>query len=662
MRTMLRGKFTLLFLMLGLLLAIPAIALADNVKNDVIAGGNDTIVIGGSTTIKYEIQQTGSGNLGGCDATTASPVTVNINAPTGVTASPSSLSFSSCGTQKSVAFSSNTAGNYDITVSTVDNVGDYNVTPAKFTLHVTAPPPPTNTAPTLTLPSNPTAEATGPSGAAVSFNATANDAQDGALTPTCTPASGSTFALGSTQVNCSVTDSGGLTTSGFFAVSVQDTTKPVIAAHGDVTAEATGPDGANVSYTSPGTTDAVDGPGTATCLPASDTKFALGANTVTCNATDAAGNQATATTFKVTVADTTKPELTLPENITEEATGPSGAAVSFNATATDAVDPNVNVTCDPASGSTFALGTTTVDCKATDAANNTATGSFTVKVQDTTPPKLTLPDNITEEATGPNGNVVTYNATASDLVSGSVNVNCAPASGSTFAIATTTVDCSATDAANNEATGSFTVKVQDTIAPSNFQFVGNINDGDSFFFGDVPDQPTCTATDGGSGLNSAGCVVSGYSTAVGTHTLKATATDKAGNTATKEITYTVKAWTTKGFYQPVDMSTATTTVWNTVKGGSTVPLKFELFKGTTELTDPANVKPLQSTKVSCSTGSATEDAIETVATGGTSLRYDSTGGQFIYNWKTPTGANTCYKVTLTAQDNSTTITAYFKMK
>jgi hypothetical protein len=143
--------------------------------------------------------------------------------------------------------------------------------------------------------------------------------------------------------------------------------------------------------------------------------------------------------------------------------------------------------------------------------------------------------------------------------------------------------------------------------------------------------------------------------------MTATAKDNAGRTATAMRTYTVKAWTFKGFYQPVDMSTATTTVWNTVKGGSTVPLKFELFKGTTELTDTANVKPVQSTKVSCSTGTGVEDAIETVATGGTSLRYDTTGGQFIYNWKTPTGAGTCYKVTVTAQDGST-ISAYFKMK
>jgi hypothetical protein len=138
--------------------------------------------------------------------------------------------------------------------------------------------------------------------------------------------------------------------------------------------------------------------------------------------------------------------------------------------------------------------------------------------------------------------------------------------------------------------------------------------------------------------------------------MTATATDNAGRTATATRSYTVKAWTTKGLYQPVDMNG----VYNAVKGGSTVPLKFELFKGTTELTDTANVKSLQSTKVTCASG-ATIDDIETVATGGTSLRYDSTGGQYIYNWKTPTGAGSCYKVTITANDGSS-LSAYFKMK
>ena len=294
---------------------------------------------------------------------------------------------------------------------------------------------------------------------------------------------------------------------------------------------------------------------------------------------------------------------------------------------------------------------------ATDAAGNPAEGDFDVKVQDTTAPVIVPHDDVTEEATGPDGANVDYTSpVTSDAVDGNSTANCSPASGSTFELGDTTVTCTAQDAAGNQATPStFEVTVEDTIRPTDIQFVGNINDGDSFYFGDVPAEPTCTATDGGSGLQS--CVVSGHSTDVGTHTLTATATDKAGNSVTKEITYTVKAWTFEGFYQPVDMNG----VYNTVKGGSTVPFKFELFEGTTELTDTAYFsQPLQATMISCSTG-VTEDVIELTATGATSLRYDTTGGQFIYNWKTPTGAGSCYKVTITADDGSSQ-TAFFKLK
>ena len=53
--------------------------------------------------------------------------------------------------------------------------------------------------------------------------------------------------------------------------------------------------------------------------------------------------------------------------------------------------------------------------------------------------------------------------------------------------------------------------------------------------------------------------------------MTATADDVAGNETTATRSYTVLAWTLTGFYQPVDMNN----VVNTVKGGSTVPLKFE---------------------------------------------------------------------------------------
>jgi len=115
-------------------------------------------------------------------------------------------------------------------------------------------------------------------------------------------------------------------------------------------------------------------------------------------------------------------------------------------------------------------------------------------------------------------------------------------------------------------------------------------------------------------------------------------------------------WTLNGFFQPVDMGN----VWNTVKNGSTVPLKFRIYAGTLELTDVSAVKSLNYLQVSCTTlAAASEDAIETVATGGTVLRYSD--GQFIFNWKTPSTANKCYRVTMTTQDASTII-AYFKLK
>jgi len=80
------------------------------------------------------------------------------------------------------------------------------------------------------------------------------------------------------------------------------------------------------------------------------------------------------------VVDTTAPSLTLPADITVPQTIPAGAVVSFSASATDLVDGSVAVSCVPPSGSTFPVGTTNVNCSATDAHSNTGTGSFTVTV------------------------------------------------------------------------------------------------------------------------------------------------------------------------------------------------------------------------------------------------------------------------------------------
>ena len=62
--------------------------------------------------------------------------------------------------------------------------------------------------------------------------------------------------------------------------------------------------------------------------------------------------------------------------------------------------------------------------------------------------------------------VVSYTATANDLVSGSAEVTCTPQSGTQFPIGATTVSCSASDWVPNLATGSFTVTILDRTPPT----------------------------------------------------------------------------------------------------------------------------------------------------------------------------------------------------
>lgn len=142
-------------------------------------------------------------------------------------------------------------------------------------------------------------------------------------------------------------------------------------------------------------------------------------------------------------------------------------------------------------------------------------------------------------------------------------------------------------------------------------------------------------------------------TQVGEHTIGLRVTDEGGLSDTDTTIVTVLPWLLKGFYQPVDMNG----IYNLVKGGSTVPLKFEIFAGSTELTDITFVTSLTYAQTSCNVSAAT-DEIELTTTGNTSLRYE--GGQFIYNWKTPKTTG-CYRVTLTTDDGSALV-AYFKLK
>ena len=156
-----------------------------------------------------------------------------------------------------------------------------------------------STPPTITVPASFSVEAVGPGGAVATYAASATDVIDGALPVSCTPASGSTFPLGGTTVTCTATNSGLLTATASFQVSVIDTLPPVLTAP-DVSAVATAPTGTAVVF-AVAAQDIVDGATVpVTCSPTSGSLFPIGATPVICQATDGHGNTGTAS-FNVTV-------------------------------------------------------------------------------------------------------------------------------------------------------------------------------------------------------------------------------------------------------------------------------------------------------------------------------------------------------------------------
>jgi hypothetical protein len=297
---------------------------------------------------------------------------------------------------------------------------------------------------------------------------------------------------------------------------------------------------------------------------------------------------------------------------------------------------------------------TTYSCSATSDGGSAANVEVKIK-RDATAPIVSGAPTALPNGAGWYKNDVTIDWTCSDATSGLAAGCPADSTISSEGEGLTASSGNVFDLAGNftNATSAPEVKIDKT--PPTVALVGGPADGASYVFGSVPAAPTCTASDALSGL-AGSCTVSGYDATVGTHTVKATATDNADNVAEDSRSYTVLAWTLKGFYQPVD----TNGVFNTVKNGSTVPLKFEIFAGATELTDTAAVDSLTAAKIGCD-ATAPLDEVETTATGGTTLRYDATAGQFIYNWQTPKTAGQCYRVTMKTQDASTLV-AYFKLK
>ena len=140
----------------------------------------------------------------------------------------------------------------------------------------------------------------------------------------------------------------------------------------------------------------------------------------------------------------------------------AGAVVNYATPTNVGTDPCGAITCSPAAGSFFQLGVTPVTCTG---ANNGRV-RFNITVNDTQPPTLTGPGDITTVTDpGENGAVVAFSPVATDNAPG-VTFSCDHKSGELYRVGTTTVQCLARDTTGNTASESFTITVADDEAPS----------------------------------------------------------------------------------------------------------------------------------------------------------------------------------------------------
>jgi len=258
----------------------------------------------------------------------------------------------------------------------------------------------------------------------------------------------------------------------------------------------------------------------------------------TYRATDDCGNSADCTQI-ITVHDTQNPVAQCPGNITVNVDpGQCSAVVDFTATVTDNC-PGATIVCNPPSGSTFPVGTTTVTCTATDACGNTDVCTFTVTVNDNEDPVALCPgDAIVYPNTGQCEAASFWQANVTDNCPGAT-ISCTPASGSTFPVGINTVTCTATDASGNTDVCTFTVTVIDNQDPTAYCPADMIVDTDLGLCGAVVTF-TATVWDNCPGATISCTPPSGSTFPVGTTTVTCTAIDASGNTDVCTFTVTVQ--------------------------------------------------------------------------------------------------------------------------
>jgi probable HAF family extracellular repeat protein len=333
--------------------------------------------------------------------------------------------------QNPTAGSSLGLGSYSIVATVKDAAG--NPATANVSLNVvdTTPPVITGTPAPVTVSAGDNGLGVIPS-VVGGITATDNCTAANALVITQSPLAGSSLGLGSYSIVVTVKDASGNASTTSVALSVIDTTAPVITTPpaSPVTVSA-GANGLGVVPNVLGGIVASDNCTPANALvitqsPAAGASLGLGSYSIVVTVKDASGNASTAT-VALNVVDTTAPVISsvpAPITVSAGANGKGivpnvlgGVVASDNCTPVNALVLGQSLTA----GSQLALGTYNIVVTVTDASGNSSTANVTLKVVDTTAPVITSLTASPNVLTPPNQRIVpvTLTVTAKD--------NCDPA-------------------------------------------------------------------------------------------------------------------------------------------------------------------------------------------------------------------------------------------
>ncbi|HMX39105.1 MAG TPA: HYR domain-containing protein, partial [Saprospiraceae bacterium] len=365
-------------------------------------------------------------------------------------------------------------------------------------------------------------------------------------------ASGSMFAVGTTNVEWKATDGSVNMAVCNFTVTVKDVQMPTITCPANVVR---GTDAglctAVVTYPAPTVGDNCSSALTlarTAGLP-SGSAFPKGATTVTYTVSDAGTPPNVAQcSFTVTVNDTEAPKVTCPANQSKNTdAGLCTAVVTYAGSFTDnCPGGSLSLVGGLASGSAFPKGTTTVVLKATDAMGLSKTCSFMVMVSDKQAPVATCPAPVVRST---DANVCTATVSAGMYPSATFTDNCAGGSitrisglapTAAFPKGTSVVVWRAVDASGNSKTCSHTVTVNDTQQPVATCPSNIVKNNDANVCGAVATYGV-GATDNCAGVTTSlvSGLASGSTFPVGVTTVVWRAVDASGNVKTCAFTVTV---------------------------------------------------------------------------------------------------------------------------